>query len=57
MKLLHRRRPGPRAKTARPAAEPYVAAGAAEARRLGHNYVGTEHVLSVLLRNPDGGAP
>jgi ATP-dependent Clp protease ATP-binding subunit ClpA len=56
MRLLHRRRPGPRATTARPAAEPYLAAGAAEARRLGHNYVGTEHVLLVLIRNPDGGA-
>lgn len=56
MRLLHRRRPGPRATTARPAAEPYLAAGAAEARRLGHDYVGTEHVLLVLTRNPDGGA-
>jgi ATP-dependent Clp protease ATP-binding subunit ClpA len=56
MRLLHRRRPGPRAKTARPAAEPYLAAGAEEARRLGHNYVGTEHLLRVLVRDPDGGA-
>jgi ATP-dependent Clp protease ATP-binding subunit ClpA len=56
MRLLHRRRPGPRAKTVRPAAEPYLAAGAAEARRLGHNYVGTEHVLLVLIRRRDGGA-
>ncbi len=56
MRLIHHRRPGPRAKTARPEAEPYLAAGAAEARRLGHNYVGTEHVLLVLIRNPDGGA-
>jgi ATP-dependent Clp protease ATP-binding subunit ClpA len=55
MRLLHRR-PGPKAKTARPQAEPYVVAGAAEARRLGHSYVGTEHVLLVLLHNPDGGA-
>jgi ATP-dependent Clp protease ATP-binding subunit ClpA len=55
MKLLPRRRPGPRAKTARPA-EPYLAAGAEEARRLGHSYVGTEHVLLVLIRNPDGDA-
>ena len=50
-----RRRPGPRAKTARPA-EPYLAAGAEEARRLGHGYVGTEHVLLALIHNPDGGA-
>ena len=55
MRLLHRRRPGPRAKTARPA-EPYLGAGADEARRLGHGYVGTEHVLLALLRNPEGGA-
>jgi ATP-dependent Clp protease ATP-binding subunit ClpC len=56
MRLLRRRRCAePRAKTIRPA-EPYLAAGAAEARRLGHNYVGTEHVLLVLIRNPDGGA-
>jgi ATP-dependent Clp protease ATP-binding subunit ClpA len=56
MRLLRRRRPGPRAKTARPVAEPYLAAGAAEARRLGHNFVGTEHVLLVLVRDQDGGA-
>ena len=55
MRLLPRRRPGPRAKTARPA-EPYLAAGAEQARRLGHSYVGTEHVLLVPIRNPDGGA-
>jgi ATP-dependent Clp protease ATP-binding subunit ClpA len=55
MRLLLRRRPGPRAKTARPA-EPYLAAGAEQARRLGHSYVGTEHVLLALIRNPDGGA-
>jgi ATP-dependent Clp protease ATP-binding subunit ClpA len=55
MRLLPRRRPGPRAKTARPA-EPYLAAGAEQARRLGHSYVGTEHVLLALIRNPDGGA-
>jgi ATP-dependent Clp protease ATP-binding subunit ClpA len=55
MKLLSRRRFGPRAKTARPA-EPYLAAGAEEARRLGHGHVGTEHVLLGLIRNPGGGA-
>ena len=55
MRLLLRRRPGPRAKTARPA-EPYLAAGAEQARRLGHSYVGTEHVLLALIRNRDGGA-
>jgi ATP-dependent Clp protease ATP-binding subunit ClpC len=58
MRLLRRqrRRSEPRAKAARPAAEPYLAAGAAEARRLGHNYVGTEHVLLVLVRDRAGGA-
>ena len=56
MRLL-RRRAGPRAQTARPAAEPYLAAGADLARQLGHNYVGTEHVLSVLIRDPEGAAP
>lgn len=55
MRLLLRRRLGPRAKTARPA-EPYLAAGAEQARRLGHSYVGTEHVLLAVIRNPDGGA-
>lgn len=55
MKLLRRRRAAPRARTIRPA-EPYLARGAAEARRLGHNYVGTEHVLLVLIRDRDGGA-
>ena len=55
MRLL-RRRAGPRARTARPAAEPYLAAGAELARRLGHNYIGTEHVLSVLIRDPEGAA-
>jgi ATP-dependent Clp protease ATP-binding subunit ClpA len=55
MKRLRRRRPAPRARTTRPA-EPYLALGAAEARRLGHNYVGTEHVLLVLIRDREGGA-
>ena len=41
---------------ARPAAEPYLAASAAEAHRLGHNYVGTAHVLLVLVRDREGGA-
>ena len=53
---LFRRRAGQRAQTARPAAEPYFAAGAELARRLGHDYVGTEHVLSVLIRDPEGPA-
>jgi ATP-dependent Clp protease ATP-binding subunit ClpA len=55
MRLL-RRRAGPRARTARPAAEPYLAAGAELARQLGHNYVGTAHVLSVLVRDQEGAA-
>jgi ATP-dependent Clp protease ATP-binding subunit ClpA len=57
VRLLRRRRRIPclQGTTTRPA-EPYLAAGAAEARRLGHRYVGTEHVLLVLVRDPDGGA-
>jgi ATP-dependent Clp protease ATP-binding subunit ClpA len=54
MRLL-RRRTTPRAKTIRPA-ERYLAAGADEARRLGHGYVGTEHVLLALARDPASGA-
>lgn len=50
-----RRRRLPRARTIRPA-EPYLLAGAEEARRLGHGYVGTEHVLRVLARDVDGAA-
>ena len=45
----------PRAKTIRPA-EAYLSAGADEARRLNHNYIGTEHILRVLARRPDGSA-
>jgi ATP-dependent Clp protease ATP-binding subunit ClpA len=57
MRLLRRRRRIPclEGKSTRPA-EPYLAAGAHEARRLGHNHVGTEHVLLVLIRDPAGGA-
>jgi ATP-dependent Clp protease ATP-binding subunit ClpA len=53
MRLL--RRPRPRTKALRPA-ERYLAAGADEARRFGHGYVGTEHVLLALTRDPEGGA-
>jgi ATP-dependent Clp protease ATP-binding subunit ClpA len=52
---LPRRGRRPRAKTIRPA-EGYLFAGSEEARRLSHNYVGTEHVLSALVRVSDGGA-
>src|SRR6266536_1234529 len=45
----------PRAKTIRPA-EAYLSAGAEEARRLNHNYIGTEHILRVLARQPDSAA-
>jgi len=55
VRLLQRGRRQPRVKTIRPA-ERYLLAGTEEARRLGHNYVGTEHVLSVLIRDPDGRA-
>ena len=53
MRLL--RRPSRLGKGTRPAAR-YLAAGADEARRFGHGYVGTEHVLLALTRNPQGGA-
>jgi ATP-dependent Clp protease ATP-binding subunit ClpA len=52
MRLLRRAR---RAAKTRPAAR-YLAAGASEARRLGHGYVGTEHVLLALIRSPRGRA-
>ena len=55
MRLLQRGRRRPRAKTIRPA-ERYLLAGTEEARRLSHNYVGTEHVLVVLVRDPAGAA-
>jgi len=54
MRLLQRGR-RPRAKTIRPA-ERYLFAGAEQARRLNHNYIGTEHILSLLVRDPDGPA-
>jgi ATP-dependent Clp protease ATP-binding subunit ClpA len=54
MRLL-RRPTRPRPKPARPA-ENYLAMGAGEARRLGHSYVGTEHVLLALVRDPRGRA-
>jgi ATP-dependent Clp protease ATP-binding subunit ClpA len=53
MRLLRRQRPAPRVKTGRPA-ERYLAAGAEQARRLGHRSVGTEHVLLALSRDRDG---
>jgi ATP-dependent Clp protease ATP-binding subunit ClpA len=45
----------PRTKRIKPG-ERHLAAGADEARRLGHGYVGTEHVLLALTRDPEGGA-
>ena len=54
MRLL--RRPTRRRTTAFRPAERYLFAGADEARRLGHNYVGTEHVLLALTRNPQSDA-
>lgn len=55
MRLLRRQRGAPRAKTGRPA-ERFLFAGAQEARRLGHDTVGTEHVLLALTRDPGGRA-
>jgi ATP-dependent Clp protease ATP-binding subunit ClpA len=54
MRLL-RRPTRARSKAFRPA-ERYLIAGADEARRLGHGYVGTEHVLLALTSDPHGGA-
>jgi ATP-dependent Clp protease ATP-binding subunit ClpA len=51
MRLL-RRRAESHPKTFRPA-ERYLAAGAEEARRYGHSYIGTEHVLLAITRDPD----
>jgi ATP-dependent Clp protease ATP-binding subunit ClpA len=46
---LLRRCPRPRTTSFRPA-EHYLTAAAADARRLGHGYIGTEHLLMGLLR-------
>jgi ATP-dependent Clp protease ATP-binding subunit ClpA len=45
----------PRSSTARPALG-YLRLAAAEARALGHDYVGTGHLLLVLLARPGGPA-
>jgi ATP-dependent Clp protease ATP-binding subunit ClpA len=55
VRRLQRRRHWPRASSIRPAGR-YLAAGADLARRLGHNYIGTEHVLRVLVEDRDGAA-
>jgi ATP-dependent Clp protease ATP-binding subunit ClpA len=54
MKLM-RRLTRPRTRADR-AGERYIAGGADVARQLGHDYVGTEHVLLALTRNSQGGA-
>ena len=54
MRLL--RRPARPGRKSIMAAERYLAAGTEEARRLGHGYLGTEHVLLALTRDPEGGA-
>ena len=50
-----RRQSRPRAKSFRPA-ERYLIAAAAHARRLGHHYIGTEHLLLGLLRTDPNAA-
>jgi ATP-dependent Clp protease ATP-binding subunit ClpA len=52
---LLRRRSGPRAESFRPA-ERYLIAAAADARRLGHGHIGTEHLLLGLLRTDPNAA-
>jgi ATP-dependent Clp protease ATP-binding subunit ClpA len=54
MRLLRRRRV-PTGAEMRPA-EPYLLAGAREARRLASGFVGTEHVLSAMIRDPERAA-
>jgi ATP-dependent Clp protease ATP-binding subunit ClpA len=53
MRMLVRRRRMPQAKTIRPA-ERYLIAAREEARRLGHELIGTEHLLAALVRDPNG---
>ena len=56
MRMLQRGlRGSPRARTIGPAAR-YLARGADQARRLGHDFVGTEHVLLALIRDAEAGA-
>jgi len=50
-----RRRPRPRTASFRPA-EHYLIAAAADARRLGHRSIGTEHLLLGLLRTDPNAA-
>jgi ATP-dependent Clp protease ATP-binding subunit ClpA len=54
MRVL-RRATRTRTKAIRPA-QRYLAAGAEEARRLGHGYIGTEHVLLAITRSPESPA-
>src|SRR5207237_806508 len=54
VRLIHRRA-RPRAKTFRPA-ERYLLLAAEEARRRGHRYIGTEHILATLIHDPNGHA-
>jgi ATP-dependent Clp protease ATP-binding subunit ClpA len=50
---LLRRTPQPKTNAFRPA-ERYLIAAASDARRLGHRYIGTEHILLGLIRDPGG---
>jgi len=52
MRLLQRRR----RPAALPAAHPYLDRAVAQSRRLGHGYVGTEHLLLALLTDSEGRA-
>ena len=53
MRMTRRQRP--KARTMRPALG-YLVSSQQRARSLGHNYVGTEHILLGLLERPDGTA-
>jgi ATP-dependent Clp protease ATP-binding subunit ClpA len=54
VRLVHRRA-RPRAKTLRPA-ERHLLLAAEDARRRGHRYVGTEHILATLIHDRTGRA-
>ena len=53
MKLLFRRRPVPQYMGS---AMPFLAAAARASRRLGHDYIGTEHLLLALAQDRDTSA-
>jgi len=55
-KLVGRGAPGTPPQGLTPRAKRAIEQAMADAARLGHNYVGTEHLLMGLMRNPDSAA-